>query len=116
MNFPNSRLSRGLSSFDVTHNFVASYNWSIPFDRAFRALPTRLTRGWNIAGITHIGTGFPVRIHQCNGDLSLVGSSSTDEPYIVGQVITQDPHKSGPNGANTYVLPAAFAAPPRGSF
>ena len=37
MNFTNYRLSRGLSSFDMTHNFVASYNWAIPFDRAFSA-------------------------------------------------------------------------------
>src|SRR5260370_37877254 len=33
MNFSNYRLSRGLSNFDVTHNFVASYNWEIPFNR-----------------------------------------------------------------------------------
>ena len=116
MNFSNYKLSRGLSSFDVTHNFVASYNWSIPFDRAFSALPKRLTQGWNISGITRLSTGFPIHISQNNGDLSLVGSASTDEPNIVGPVVTQDPHKPGPNGANTYFLPDAFTSGPLGTF
>jgi hypothetical protein len=116
MNFSNYRLSRGLSSFDVTHNFVASYNWSIPLDRAFGALPKRLTQGWNFSGITRLSTGFPIHISQGNGDLSLAGSGSTDVPNIVGPVVTQDPHKSGPNGANTYFLPDAFASGPYGTF
>ena len=30
-NFTNYRLSRSLSSFDVTHNFVFSYNYAAPF-------------------------------------------------------------------------------------
>ncbi len=37
VNFTNYRLSRALSSYDLTHNFVVSYNWAIPFDRAFSA-------------------------------------------------------------------------------
>jgi hypothetical protein len=35
VNFSNYRLSRSLSSFDLRHNFVVSYDWAIPFDRAF---------------------------------------------------------------------------------
>ncbi|MDQ1410905.1 MAG: hypothetical protein QOJ41_2640, partial [Acidobacteriaceae bacterium] len=34
VNFENTKLSRGLSSSDITHNFVVSYVWAIPFDRA----------------------------------------------------------------------------------
>ena len=33
-NYTNYRLTRSLSSFDVTHNFVFSYNYAIPFNRA----------------------------------------------------------------------------------
>ena len=110
MNFLNYRLSRSLSSFDVTHNFVASYNWAIPFDRAFKSLPRRLTQGWNVTGITRLSTGFPIHISQSNGDYSLIGSASTDVPNLVGPVVTQNPHNPGPNGANTYFLPDAFAS------
>ena len=35
VNFSNYRLSRSLSAFDVTHNFVASYIWALPFDHLF---------------------------------------------------------------------------------
>ena len=116
MNFSNYRLSRGLSSFDVTHNFVVSYNWAIPFDRAFGGLPKRLTQGWNINGISRFSTGFPIHISQSHGDLSLTGSSSTDEPNRVGPVVIQDPRLAGPNGANTYFLPDAFTSDILGQF
>lgn len=108
MNFSNYRLSRGLSTFDVTHNFVGSYNWAIPFDRAFGALPKRLTQGWSLNGITRFSTGFPIQIRQGNGDASLTGSSS-DEPNLIGPVVTQDPRKLDANGGNRYFLADAFA-------
>ena len=34
MNFSNFHLSRSLSAFDATHNFVVSYNYALPFDHA----------------------------------------------------------------------------------
>jgi hypothetical protein len=115
VNFSNYRLSRSLSSFDVTHNFVVSYNWLIPFDRMAGALPKRLTRGWNLSGIVRLSTGFPISLRQ-GQDLSLVGSSSTDVPDVIGPVQTQDPHNPGPNGPNTYFLPDAFASGQYGMF
>ena len=57
VNFSNPRLTRSLSSFDVTHNFVFSYNWAIPFDRAFAGAPKRLTQGWNFSGIVRFHRG-----------------------------------------------------------
>src|SRR6185369_11018067 len=39
MNFSNFRLSKALSAFDVTHNFVISYNYDLPFARAFGGAP-----------------------------------------------------------------------------
>ena len=58
INFSNAKLSRGLSSADVHQNFVASYVWEMPFYRIFHALP-RLTKGWQLQGITRFATGFP---------------------------------------------------------
>lgn len=49
-------------------------------------------------------------------DISLVGSSAIDVPSVIGPVQTQDPHKAGPNGPNTYFLPGAFFAQPLGTF
>lgn len=115
VNFENPRLTRSLSSFDVTHNFVFSYNWQLPFDRAFASLPKRLTQGWNFTGITRFTGGLPVPLRQ-SGDYSLTGSPNTDVPNLVGPVHIQDPRKPGPNGPNTFFLPDAFASGPLGNF
>ena len=53
----NPRLSRILSAFDMTHNFVVSYSYKLPVDKVLRA--NRLTRGWTITGITRYTTGLP---------------------------------------------------------
>jgi len=116
VNFSNYRLSRGLSSSDITHNLVASYNWAIPFDRAFGSLPKRLTRGWNITGISRFSTGFPINIRQSRGDLSLVGDNSNDEPNRVGPITILDPRQLDSSGANRYFLTNAFASGPYGTF
>ncbi len=115
VNFANPRLSRSLSAYDITHNFVVSYIWALPFDRAFAKAPKRLTQGWALNGITRFAGGLPVSLSE-GGDYSLAGSGNTDVPNTVGKVVTQNPRKSGPNGPNTYVLPDAFAPSALGQF
>jgi hypothetical protein len=108
LNPTNFALSRVLSPFDLTHNFVASYTWQIPFDRAFGALPKRLTQGWTISGISRFSTGLPVTLSQSNDNaLTAIG---LDVPFVTGPVVTQNPRNAGPNGPNTYFLPSSFAA------
>ena len=58
MNFSNFHLSRSLSAFDATHNFVVSYNYALPFDHALGGAPKRLTQGWSLNGITRFASGF----------------------------------------------------------
>jgi Carboxypeptidase regulatory-like domain/TonB dependent receptor len=121
VNFVNPKLSRGLSSTDVRNNFVVSYVWAIPFDRAFPGLPKRLTKGWQLQGITRFAGGFPVQMGEgnpiqanspycpsgnCPGDASLVGSPSTDMPNLVGPVHKYNP-RSTP-GVFTYFSQSSF--------
>jgi hypothetical protein len=75
-------LTRALSNFDMKHNFVASYDYQLPFDR-LSTHAKALTQGWAISGITTATSGFPVTLHS-NGDNSLQGSI--------------------PNGVNNYSL------------
>lgn len=63
--------SRAISSWDMKHNFVASYSYSLPLDVFWR--PNRLTQGWTISGITRFSTGFPVTLYN-NTDTSLLGT------------------------------------------
>ena len=66
----NLRLSRAVSSWDMAHNFVVTYNYSIPFDRIRR---NRLSEGWSISGTTRFSTGFPVTLMD-DSDRSLLGT------------------------------------------
>ena len=109
VNFANPKLSRGLSSTDVHHNFVASYMWAIPFDRAFHRWP-RLTKGWQLQGITRFATGFPIQMNQSVGDTSLAGSPSTDMPDLVGPIHIMNPRATAGAGTYTYFDQSAFAA------
>jgi hypothetical protein len=84
----NPSLSYAISSFDVKHNFVISYEYQLPFDQFLH--PNRLTNGWSLSGITHFATGFPITVIN-NGDNSLIGTnpnginnSSIDEPDYNG--------------------------------
>jgi hypothetical protein len=97
----NPSLSYAISSFDVKHNFVVSYEYQLPFDTLFR--PDRLTKGWSISGITRFASGFPVTMVN-NGDNSLIGTnpnginnSSIDEPdYNGGSLhLSHNPRTNG---------------------
>jgi carboxypeptidase family protein len=116
VNFTNYRLSRSLSDYDLTHNFVFSYNYLLPFDRAFSKGPKRLTQGWSITGITRFATGFPIFLSQ-GEDRSLVDSGATDVPNFKGGLKTQDPRQPAADGTpNLFFNPDAFETGPLGQF
>ncbi len=83
----NPSLSRALSAFDITQNFVVSYNYQLPFARLFHAA-NRFTQGWELSGITRFSSGFPVTLINY-GDNSLLGAEpnginnyGVDEPDV----------------------------------
>ena len=85
----NWRQNRVLSPFDLRHNFVASYSWNIPFDRAFHAVPKRITQGWSLSGITRFASGFPITLSQ-SGDVALTGFAF-DFPNVAGPIVKHNP-------------------------
>jgi hypothetical protein len=112
----NPRLSRGLSAFDSTHNFVASYSYTLPFDKLDG--PKKLTNGWQISGITRFATGLPVTLVE-NDDHSLLGTSfggpiilPVDTPNLVAPLQILNPRKSA---GNFYFNPNSFASSAIGS-
>jgi hypothetical protein len=60
----NDRLNRVISSWDMTHNFVATYHYALPFGHF---------EGWSISGTTRFSTGFPVTLFD-DSDRSLLGT------------------------------------------
>jgi hypothetical protein len=65
-------LSRGLSAFDMRHNFVASFHYSFP-QLSSKGLIHAVGQGWSVAGIARFTTGLPVTLLN-NNDTSLLGT------------------------------------------
>jgi len=110
INPTNHRLTRGLSAFDSAHNFVASYNYTLPVDKL--PGPKPLTNGWGISGITRFSTGLPVTLVETD-DHSLLGTAfggpiilPVDTPDQVAPLVIEDPRKTG----GQYFNPSAFAS------
>jgi carboxypeptidase family protein len=95
----NPHLSRGLSAFDSTHNFVASYTYLLPIDKLMWA--KRLTNGWSVNGITRFSTGLPVTMVETD-DQSLLGTAfggpitlPVDTPNQIAPVHIFNPRDTG---------------------
>lgn len=113
----NRAANRGDSSFDARQRFVLSYVYALPSVRKFHAfskLPSRLTDGWRITGITTFQTGFPInprnsarRSLDCN---IFTFYACPDRPNVVGTVSDLDPRDSSFNGSpNFFFNPKSFA-------
>jgi hypothetical protein len=99
--FSNAGMSRALSAFDLTHNFVATYRYTLPVGSLLKGKP-RLTEGWDVSGLTRFSTGFPVTLLN-NNDTSLLGTqpnginNGVDEPEVAAGNL-QVNHRPGPEG------------------
>ncbi len=108
-------LSRALSAFDMTHNFNATYRYELPLGRWVHGRE-RVTDGWQISGLTRLGTGLPVTLVN-NNDTSLLGTApnginnnGVDEPeFTPGNLEIR--HRPGASEFNT----ALFAMPALGT-
>jgi hypothetical protein len=99
------RRNRAVSPFDVKHNFVASYNYLLPFERLFHSGQHRLISGWNLSGITRFSSGFPITVSQA-GDLAETGFNF-DFPNYSGLPVTKSNPRSTPL-THTYFNKSAF--------
>ncbi|MGB7866602.1 MAG: TonB-dependent receptor, partial [Candidatus Sulfotelmatobacter sp.] len=107
----NPALSYALSSFDIRHNFVVSYNYRIPFESLWR-VSNRWTQGWEVSGITHFSSGLPVTLVNY-GDNSLLGAEPNginnygiDEPDYLGGALDLN---HDPSNERTYFNTSQFS-------
>jgi len=105
----NQRLSRSLSNFDLTHNFVISYDYELPFYKLTSNPSSRWASGWRLVGITRFTTGLPVSMAD-SSDLSLLGTFGSgigpglDTPNYTGASL----HFQDPRSGKSYFNTAAF--------
>jgi outer membrane receptor protein involved in Fe transport len=109
---------RGRSSFDITHRFVLSYNYDLPFGRGqhfgsnWNPVVNGFLGGWQINGIITLSTGLPFSVFAsgatncgCSaGDMRADrlgnGNLPTSQRTITGwfdKTAFTDPPGSGPN-------------------
>ncbi|HZT69053.1 MAG TPA: carboxypeptidase regulatory-like domain-containing protein [Terriglobia bacterium] len=108
----NPRL-KSLSAFDMTHNFVISYGYQLPFDKI---ASNRLTKGWRVSGVTRFSTGLPVTLLETD-DRSLLGTSGSgpiqlpiDTPNFAGGSL----HFTDPRSGQPYFNTSLFSLEPLG--
>jgi len=126
----NPRVNFGDSQFDARHRFVFSYTYELPSIgrfHAFQWIPSRITEGWRIAGITTLQTGFPVDIRDtnlrsltCN---NFVFYACWDVPNLIAPVRLMDPRSgtsthpvTGATQVNSFFTTQSFAREPFGTF
>jgi hypothetical protein len=93
--------TRGLSAWNMKHNFVATYSYKLPLELITHRARFAL-QGWEISGITRVSSGFPVTL-STNNDNSLQGSSpngvnnrTLDLPDFTGAALdVTNPHNNG---------------------
>jgi hypothetical protein len=51
--------NKGLSDFDIRHNFVFNYTWELPFARSATGVAHQLAAGWQLSGIVTLRSGVP---------------------------------------------------------
>jgi len=114
-NVLNPALSRGLSNFDVTHVFVASYTVPLPFDGYLpkKGLVHEAIGGWQVSGITTFATGLPITLSE-NDDQSLTGTGADLPNYNPkgGKLILN----KNPRLGLPYFNPALFSPEALGTF
>lgn len=123
-------VDRSLSTFDIKHNFSATYVWDLPVGRKQRLLkdlPAVLNQvigGWTTSGVFRWQGGTPFLPYLTDTN-RLGGNNRTVRPDLVPGVPLVNPlwERSCPTGIQSdnakpcepYINPAAFMRPAKGS-
>jgi hypothetical protein len=98
-------LSRALSAFDMSQNFVTSFRYEVPRLRRSNMIGT-LASGWALAGIARFTSGLPVTLLN-NNDTSLLGTipnginnNGVDTPQWSGRSLSI--HNDPRNGVDVF--------------
>ena len=77
------REGRGLSDFDIRHNFTFNYIWALPKFKSGPAALHWVADGWQWGGILHVASGEPFTA-QIGGDAAgMLGAAPFDRPNLV---------------------------------
>jgi hypothetical protein len=122
----NNRDNRGLSAFDITHRFVFTHNWELPFFKNSGNGFLRYTLGgWSLNGIFQTQTGFPLPLFSGVRNTApqfpdplFLGGGGALRPNLVGQSInlTLAPEPGGGASNPNKVTNSGLEQPLLGNF
>jgi hypothetical protein len=104
----NRKGDRGRSGWDMTHRFVFSSTYELPFGpgKAFgsnlRGIGAKLAGGWNINGILSLSTGFPYTVTLAT---PVANTGTSSRPNCIGSAALSNP------GPSLWFNRAAFTTP-----
>jgi hypothetical protein len=107
------QLFRGLSSFDVRHNFVFNYLWELPHPASGEGLIKTVTQGWQLGGIFRASAGLPFTVTTGGDSLGLKNANPFNFPDRVNTPACAKPYNSGDPAH--YVKTECFIAPTPGT-
>jgi hypothetical protein len=73
----------GKAPYDQAQHFVASYMWVSPYIHHWGYFGKEILSGWQLNGITTIGTGQPFNVTS-GSDTNYDGNAATDRPNVIG--------------------------------
>jgi len=98
-------LFRASGDSDVRHRITFSGGWDLPFDRAWKSGPKRLTQGWSLFPIFTWRTGFPLDIFA---NLPSAGSPFQEGPSGAGDANIVHANVVGPTNSFDPKRPQTF--------
>jgi Carboxypeptidase regulatory-like domain/TonB-dependent Receptor Plug Domain/TonB dependent receptor len=103
--------SRGRSSFDIRHNFVANVVYELPFGRGSRF------GGWQISAVASVHSNVPFTPVLSFDNADLQSLLTSERPNLVGNPYTGVCGNGSRVGTpSCWFNPSAFALPPPGQF
>jgi hypothetical protein len=112
------QIQKGVSDFDVTHNFVLHYSWAIP-SGALTGLSRAVFGGWELGGIFTARSGAPFTVtiqtdRARTGDSRVRSTSGGQRPdYDPGPGCT--PNAIHPGNPSNYIRTECFSWPALGT-
>ena len=104
------KVRRGLSDFDIRHNFVANILWNIPSPHTGHGFVNWMGGGWELGEILQLSTGLPFTPLISGDPLnSRLTTFNFDEPDRLARPGCNNP--VNPGNPNQYIKLSCFVAP-----
>lgn len=109
------RERRGPSDFDVTHRFVGSYIWELPFGKGRSYLSdgalAHVVGGWRLSGLANVRTGRPFTVAANGNSTALGGARGGGLVSAFADCVRDGSLDSGEQTVDRWFDPTAYSAP-----